>query len=84
MTWTVTWTEVGTDLLIIIASYVTVLLLSFVYNFIFAPARLKQEAKRKAGLESLNQVLTEKANGGVKALERLMDEDEEKDIDTTN
>jgi hypothetical protein len=81
MTWTVTWTEVGTDLLIIIASYVTILVGSFVWNFIFAPARLererKQELKRKAGQESLNQVLAEEAKKINETVDGVLDADEE-------
>lgn len=81
MTWTVTWTEIGTDLLIIIASYATVLVGSFVWNFFFAPARLererKQELKRKAGEASLNQVLVEEAKKIDKNVNDLLDADEE-------
>ena len=82
MTWTVTWTEIGTDLLIIIASYVTVLVGSFVWNFLFAPARLererKQELKRKAGQASLNKVLAEEAKKINEAVDDLLDADEDK------
>jgi uncharacterized membrane-anchored protein len=82
MTWTVTWAEIGIDLLIIIASYMTVLLFSFMWNFIFAPARLererKQELKRKAGQESLNQVLAEEAEKINEAVDGVLDADEEK------
>ena len=82
MTWTVTWTEIGTDLLIIIASYVTVLVGSFVWNFLFAPARLErernQELKRKAGQASLNKVLAEEAKKINEAVDDLLDADEDK------
>jgi hypothetical protein len=73
----ITWTEIGLDLLIVIACYLAILTLTFVWNIIFAPARLKREEKRKLGLESLNQVLKEKVGGAVKAIDGLMDADED-------
>jgi type VI protein secretion system component VasK len=78
-----TWREVGLDLLIVITCYLTVLGLSFIWNFIFAPARLererKQELKRKAGQEGLNQVLAEEAKKINEAVDDILDADEEKE-----
>jgi putative flippase GtrA len=76
-----TWTEIGLDLLIVIACYLAVMALSFVWNLIFAPARLKrqlkQEFKRKAGQASLDQVLTEEAGEINKAVDELLDANED-------
>jgi len=74
-----TWAEIGLDLLIVIACYGAFLILNFVWNFIFAPARLKRELKRKAGQASLDEVLTSNANEATSALNKLIDADEEKD-----
>jgi len=73
-----TWAEIGLDLLIVIACYLAVLALSFVWNFIFAPSRLKRELKRKAGQASLDQVLAEEADKISKAVDELLDADEDK------
>jgi uncharacterized membrane protein YcjF (UPF0283 family) len=76
-----TWAEVGFDLILVIACYVALVVVEFMYNFIFAPARLererKQELKRKAGQESLNQVLAEEAKKIDKAVADVLDADEE-------
>lgn len=72
-----TWRGIGFNLLIVAACYAMIHVLSIVWNLIFAPARLKREAKHKAGLESLNQVLSENSNMAVKGLEKLIDKDEE-------
>jgi hypothetical protein len=79
-----TWAEIVVDLLIVIACYLAILALTFVWNFIFAPARLKREEKRKLGLESLNQALKEKGNGAVKALDGLMDIEEDSEESQAN
>lgn len=60
------------------------LAVTFVWNLIFAPTRLKREEKRRAGLESPNQVLADNVNIAVEGLERLMDGDEQKDGETPN
>ncbi len=76
-----TWTEVLTDVGIFGCVYAASLAVLFVWNFIFAPARLererKQELKRKAGLESLNQVLAEEKKKTDKAVDDVLDDDEE-------
>ena len=72
-----TWAEVGIDMLMVIGCWLFLLILGFVYNLIFAPARLQREAKRQAGLASLNEVLTENTKNAVKGLDKLMDADEE-------
>jgi hypothetical protein len=72
-----TWPEVGRDLLIFGEFYAGFFVLLFTWNFIFAPARLQREAKRQAGLTSLNEVLTANAKTAVKGLTKLMDEDED-------
>jgi len=76
-----TWKEIGLDLLIVIACYGVFLMLNFIWNFIFAPARLererKQELKRKAGQESLNQVLAEERKKISEAVDDVLDADEE-------
>jgi hypothetical protein len=71
------WTEVGIDMLMVTGCWLFLLIVGFVWNFIFAPARLQREAKRQAGLASLNEVLTANAEKAVKGTDKLMDDDEE-------
>src|SRR5208282_166732 len=66
-----TWTEVLTDVGIFGCVYAASLAVIFVWNFIFAPARLERERKKKAGQESLDQVLKLNAKKATKALNKL-------------
>jgi hypothetical protein len=79
-----TWAEITLDFLIVIACYLGLLAAGFVWNFIFAPARLNRELKHKVGMASLDQVLTKSAVDAVECLDQLMETDEDQEEASQN